>query len=121
MIYASDIMIFGKVLLAILLLLLLASYLFAKFNFPISVLLTTWLSTAAAFALLVVLVLMPGIREDEVSLGKRWLEECSVVEKYERHSLGESTNRLRCHGVEERVDARDYQTFTLAYLERGAR
>lgn len=57
MIYMSDVMIFGKVLLGIFLLLLLASYLFSKLNVPIAVLFTTWLSAAAAFALLVVLVL----------------------------------------------------------------
>lgn len=119
MIYMSDVMIFGKVLLGIFLLLLLASYLFSKLNVPIAVLLTTWLSAAAAFALLVVLVLMPGIKKDEVALGKRWLEECTLVEKFERHTLREPTNRLQCHGVEEQVDASDYQTFTVAYLERG--
>lgn len=121
MIYMSDVMIFGKVLLGIFLLLLLASYLFSKLNVPISVLFTTWLSAAAAFALLVVLVLMPGIKSDEVALGKRWLEECTLVEKFERHTLREPTNRLQCHGVEEQVDASDYQTFTVAYLEREDR
>ena len=115
----SDVMIFGKVLLGIFLLLLLASYLFSKLNVPIAVLFTTWLSAAAAFALLVVLVLMPGIKNDEVALGTRWLEECTLVEKFERHTLREPTNRLQCHGVEEQVDASDYQTFTVAYLERG--
>lgn len=117
----SDVMVFGKVLFGIFLVMLLASYLFSKFNVPISLLFTTWLSTAAAFALLVVLILMPGIHNDDLALGKRWLEECKVVAKFERHTLSEPTNRLQCNGVEEEVDAGDYQTFTLAYLERGDR
>lgn len=121
MIYLSDVMIFGKVLLGIFLVLLLASYLLSRLKVSVSVLLATWLSTAAAFALLVVLVLMPGVKDDDIARGKRWLEECTVMEKYERHSNGEATNRLMCNGVEERVEASAYQSYTLAYLERGDR
>ena len=121
MIYMSDVMIFGKVLFGIFLILLLASYLFSRLNVSITVLFTTWLSAAAAFALLVVVLLMPGVKNDEIAQGKRWLEDCTVMEKYERHSNGEPTNRLMCHGVEERVQASEYQSYTLAYLEHGDR
>lgn len=119
MTYLSEMMIFGKWLSAIFLLLLLASYLLTKLNVSLTVLFATWISTAVAFAGVVVLVLMPGIKDDDLALGKRWLEECSVIEKYERHSIGGPTNRLLCHGVEEQVDAEAYQAFTIAFQERG--
>ena len=118
MIYLSEMMIFGKWLSAIFLLLLLASYLLTKLNVSLTVLLATWISTAVAFAGVVVLVLMPGIKDDDLALGKRWLEECTVIEKFERHSIGGPTNRLLCHGVEEQVDAEAYQAFTIAFQER---
>lgn len=117
----SDVMIFGKVLFGIFVVLLLASYLFSKVNIPISVLFATWLTTAVAFAGLVVLVLMPGIKDDDIALGKRWLEQCTVVTKFERHSISEPTNRLLCNGVEEQVDASDYEAFTVAYQEYSTR
>lgn len=65
------------------------------------------------------LMMFPSITTNDLLLGKRWSEDCRVVEKYERHAFEAPTNRLICSGVDEHVNSESYAVLTKAYRERG--
>jgi hypothetical protein len=58
-----------------------------------------WLVPIGCLGGIFALMMFPSITTNDLLLGKRWSEDCRVVEKYERHAFEAPTNRLICSGL----------------------
>lgn len=118
-IYADDLIMPIKILLVVLVLTLIGALIGSKFVRSENKLVCMWLVPIGSLGGIFALMMFPSITTNDLLLGKRWSEDCRVVEKYERHDFEAPTNRLICSGVDEHVNSESYAVLTKAYRERS--
>ena len=119
LIYAADLILPLKILLVVFVVTIIGATIGLKFVRSENKIVCMWLVPIGCLGGIFALMMFPSITTNDLLLGKRWSEDCRVVEKYERHAFEAPTNRLSCSGVDEHVNSESYAVLTKAYRERG--
>lgn len=119
LIYAADLVLPIKILLVVFVVALIGAVIGTKYVRSENKLVCMWLVPMGSIGGVFALLMFPSITTNDLLLGKRWSEDCRVVEKFERHDFEAPTNRLICSGVDEHVNSESYAVLTKAYRERS--
>ena len=106
LIYAADLILPLKILLVVFVVTIIGATIGLKFVRSENKIVCMWLVPIGCLGGIFALMMFPSITTNDLLLGKRWSEDCRVVEKYERHAF-------------EHVNSESYAVLTKAYRERG--